>query len=110
MSLKIAIGACIGALMFATVAAAHGSITVTGSVVEVTERSIVIQTDDGLSQTVPLDWGIPIYDGQKLMQPTELKVGQRVSLDGYGDSTFDMEIQGVHLAVAQAATPAPAPR
>ena len=79
---------------------AHDSFSLTGAIVEVSANKLVVKCDDGSVQTVRLDYGIPIYDGQKIVVPATLKVGQKVTLDAFGDRSTDVEIQGVHLAAA----------
>ncbi|OYX36734.1 MAG: hypothetical protein B7Y99_00230 [Caulobacterales bacterium 32-69-10] len=80
--------ALVALLVSATPLAAHGELSVTGKVTQVSVENLTIKTAEGRNVTVPLT-DATIYIGQAKSERSQLKAGQDVEIVAFGDRIED---------------------
>ena len=86
-------------------ASAHDSIRVIGTVTKVSERSIGVTTREGAELSMPLTADTEIMRGTIKVSLSELKPGNHVVIDAYGDSALDAEVLGIRIVPTITAPP-----
>jgi hypothetical protein len=75
-------------------AAAHRTIEVQGMVAELTKNVIAVNGEQGMV-VATITPGTRVLRGEKLLTLKDVKVGQVVTLIGYGDTVDDMLAVGI---------------
>jgi len=112
MRLHLAIAAATALLLASSAAVAHQTIIVVGQVINISPKVLMITSPDEKPVVVSLTPEVKVYEGSKAKKLTDVKVGRKVSVQGYGHTYDDMLILRITLlpqAKAEAITPSRKP-
>ncbi len=97
----LALGA---ALSIAGPAAAHGALALEGTISAIKSQAIDVRTKEGAVIAVTIDSDTRAKGESKPMEVSDLKIGQKVYIEGYGDTVTDM--LALNILVTNMRTPA----